>query len=288
MTALLVAVASAVAGGIGFVLQQHAAEDTAAAGRFNLRHILVLLHRPIWLAGIACMVLSQLLSALALARGDLTLTEPGFATMLLFALPLSATWRRTWLGPREWLGAIALSAGVAGFVIAAQPHGGNPTSPGVGSWVITGAAVIAILAALLLAARRGSAKRLATLRGAAAGLLFGLQDALTRRSLLLLSTGVVALLSSWSGYAVILVGASAVILAQGAFEVAPLAASLPWIAIGEPITGIALGSSLYGEQVALDGWRLAAAVVSLGAIVLGLLLVARSPLVERAASPTGG
>ncbi|MGH7918931.1 MAG: DMT family transporter [Candidatus Dormibacteraceae bacterium] len=288
MTAFLIAVLSALAGAIAFVVQQHVAADSATSSgrsRSTIQLLLRLLRRPLWLAGIGAMVVSQVLSALALGHGDLTVTEPGFATMLLFALPLSAAWRRQRLGVREWLGAFALSAGVAGFVLAAQPGGGSATASELVSWAVTAVAVLVVLIALLVGARHRSAARAATLRGAAAGVLFGVQDALTRRSFLFLTLGLLALLQTWSGYAVVLVGATAIIVAQRAFEDAPLAASLPGIAIGEPLTGIALGAGLYGEQVAVDGVGLAVELVTLGSMVLGLLLVARSPIVQHPPAP---
>lgn len=281
MIGLAIAVASALAAGVGFVLQQHAAAEAGGGG--PIRFVVRLVRDPIWLAGIAWMVAGQILSAFALDRGGLTTAEPGFATMLLFALPMSAVWRRLRLGWREWLGAIALSAGVAGFVLAARPSGGNAVDLGSGAWAFAGPLGAALL--LVIAARHRPASLAATVNGVAAGILFGLQDALTRRALLLLTAGVVAMLQTWSSYALVAVGVLAILVAQRAFASAPVAASLPGVAIGEPVTGIALGAGLYGEHVATSGAPLAFELLSLGAMFVGLFLVARSPLVERA-TPT--
>jgi drug/metabolite transporter (DMT)-like permease len=278
--ALLLALGSALAVAAGFVLQQHAAAEAPARPGGVVALVAGLVRRPIWLAGILALVAGELLNALALASGDLTLTEPAFATMLLFALPLSALWQRRRLGRWEWVGAIVLSAGVAGFVLSADPGGGRPLQAGVQAWAGAGAAVVAVTAVSLAAARRVPPAAAATLVGGAAGILFGVQDALTRLSLLILTGGPVRLLAAWSGYVLVVVAVVAISLAQRAFQLAPLPASLPAMTIGEPLAGIGLGVGLYAERVALGGGALAWEALSLAGMVCGLWLIGRSPVVQ--------
>jgi drug/metabolite transporter (DMT)-like permease len=279
VTALPLALGSALAVAVGFVLQQHAAAEAPARPGGLVALVAGLVRRPIWLAGILALVAGELLNALALGSGDLSLTEPAFATMLLFALPLSAFWHHRRLGRWEWLGALVLSAGVAGFVLSAHPGGGRPLQAGGQAWAAAGAAVVAFTALILAASRRVRPAAAAALVGGAAGILFGVQDALTRLSLLTLAEGPVRLLTAWPGYVLVAVAVVAISLAQRAFQLAPLPASLPAMTIGEPLAGIGLGVGLYAERVALGGEALVWEALSLAGMVLGLWLIGRSPVV---------
>jgi hypothetical protein len=59
----------------------------------------------------------------------------------------------------------------------------------------------------------------------------------------------IGLLTSWPGYCLIVVSVAGLWLMQSAFNAAPLHASLPAITAAEPVTGIALGSVIFGDSV---------------------------------------
>src|SRR5580658_1591880 len=66
--------------GVGWVLQQYAAEQAPNAYFLRLRLIVDLLHRRRWLLGLAVMISGQLLSAWSVGHLDLTLYEPLLAS----------------------------------------------------------------------------------------------------------------------------------------------------------------------------------------------------------------
>ena len=66
--------------------------------------------------------------AAALALGRLVVVEPVFPTGLLFALLLAARVEGRRLRHAEWTAAVATVAGLAAFLVAAQPSGGNRTA----------------------------------------------------------------------------------------------------------------------------------------------------------------
>lgn len=264
---------------VGFVVQQHVAADTRSETRVSPLLVLELIRRPAWLAGIAAMTAGDILGALALGRGSLTLVEPLGATNLFFALPLAAMWRRSRPGAREYAGAVALIVGLAGFMAAAGPARMRNVPVAAVDWLIAGLAVVAVAGLLTWAAKRLSVGEEATLLATAAGLLFGLQDALTQRTLVNLSRGVGPLLSSWPPYALLAVAILGIALGQNAFKLAPLPASLPAITIAEPLCGIGLGAGLLAQHVRLGAGYLAIEAVSLAVMALGVFLVARSPVV---------
>lgn len=277
---IVLGLGAAVALAGGFVLQQHVAAMEPPEERLSFSLLVHLAHRPVWLLGIAVMVVGQLLGAAALDAGGLAVVEPMLAANLLFALPMAAAWSRQRLGAREWLGAVLLAAGLAVFVAVGDPSGGNATRLPWPNWAIAGLAVGAVVAALVLAARHTTVAEEATLLATGAGVLYGLQDALTRRTLAGLDgNSALGLLASWPAWSLVAVAIVGLLLGQSAFEAAPLAASLPAITIAEPVTGIAFGVGVYGEQLNLAPAALAVELVAFGAAVVGVFLVARSPLV---------
>jgi drug/metabolite transporter (DMT)-like permease len=265
--------------GLGFVIQQHAAARAPAEERLSFRLLVDLAQRPLWLAGIGVMVVGQLFGAYALGRGKLTVVEPLLAANLLFALPMAALWSRQSLGKREWAGAVTLMGGLAMFVVAAGPQTSKVALVSYQSWTIAGLTIVAVVMAVVWFAKRTSVAEEATLLALGAGILYGLQDALTQRTILLFPRGIELVVSSWQPYALVAVAIVGLLLAQSAFEAAPLAASLPAITIAEPLTGIALGAGLFAQNVRLSGLALGFELAGLVLMVIGVLAVARSPLV---------
>ncbi len=261
--------------GLGFVLQQHVAQRAPDADVLRARLLLDLVREPLWVLGIGAMVVGELLGALALRQADITLVEPLLTANLLFALLLAHLLYRQPVGPREWIGALALIVGLAAFIAAAGVHGGHPDGP-LARWVFAAIfAGAAVAAAALAFARVGSPSQRAMMFGASAGLLFGVQDALTR-SALARHGGLASLVLTWQPYAVIGVAVVGLVIAQSAFKTAPLRTSLPAITVAEPLAGIGLGVLVFGEHVRLAPLPLAFQAAGLAAMVAGVLLVAGS------------
>jgi hypothetical protein len=124
-------------------------------------------------------------------------------------------------------------------------------------------------------ARRGPAR--ATLIGLAAGLVFGIQDALTRQTLeILQGHPLTALLTTWPPYCLLGAGIVGLWLMQNAFSAGPLHASLPTIAAGEPVAGIALGIVVFGDRIQVSPGMLAIEAGGIAALIVGVVAVARS------------
>ena len=86
------------------------------------------------------------------------------------------------------------------------------------------------------------------------------------------------LLTSWPAYSLVAVGIVALWLMQSAFSSAPLHASLPGITAAEPVSGIVLGIVAFREKVPASPLLIALQVAGLIALVAGVILVARSPV----------
>jgi drug/metabolite transporter (DMT)-like permease len=262
--------------GVGFVLQQYSAEQEPDERFLRLRILTDLLRKPRWLLGIGCMIAGYVLVAWSIDHLELTVVEPLLTTYLIWALILAVPMSRQKVKVGEVIGSLILITGV-GLVSASRSI--TPIGLDFGSlshWYA--AAIIAgIAAAAVMIGHRRQGQVRATLTGLAAGLVFGIQDALTRQTL----TGLqfnswTVLFSTWSAYALVGAGIVGIWLMQNAFSAAPLHASLPAIAAGEPLAGIALGILVFGDRVQITPGLLAIEAGGIAALVVGVIAVARS------------
>jgi len=218
------------------------------------------------------MVIGQLLSASALATADISLVEPLLTANLLFALMFARLIYHQPLGLREWAGALLLSGGVAAFLVGGRPSGGNPDGDSLLRWVL--AMGIGLLAwVCVAAARRRSGPPRAMLLATGAGLLFGIQDGLTRRTTQSYHGNLAAVFAQWTPYVLVAIGIVGLLLAQSAFEAGSLQASLPALTASEPLAGIAVGIVVFQENLHVDPGAVGLEVCGLVAMLIGVLLV---------------
>jgi drug/metabolite transporter (DMT)-like permease len=263
--------------GAGFVLQQHAAERAPKAFFLRLALITDLLRRRRWLAGLAVMIAGELASAWSVSHLTLSVAEPLLTTSLLFALALAVPLSGQRLRGTELIGALILGGGVAALSVARTASAPAESFGSPSGWFA--AAVIAALACgFIQAGRRRSGVARATLTGTAAGLVFGISDALTRQTVHLMEAHpFAALLTSWPGYSLIAASLVGLWLMECAFNAAPLHASLPAVSAAEPAAGILLGVLVFGDAVRTSPAMIGAQAAGLVALVLGVVLVARAP-----------
>jgi drug/metabolite transporter (DMT)-like permease len=262
--------------GVGFVLQQYSAEQEPESRFLQVRILTDLLRKPRWLLGIGCMIGGYVLTAWSIDHLELTLVEPLLTTYLVWALILAVPLSRQAVRLTEVVGAVILIMGV-GLISASRSI--TPIGLDFGSFshwyaaaIIAGVALVAVL----IGQRRTGQVR-ATLTGLGAGLVFGIQDALTRQMLQTLQGHPwTVLFSTWSAYALVGAGIVGIWLMQNAFSAAPLHASLPAIAAGEPLAGIALGIVVFGDRVQITPGLLAIEAGGIAALIVGVIAVARS------------
>jgi drug/metabolite transporter (DMT)-like permease len=263
--------------GIGFVLQQRAAERAPQSHFLSVRIFGDLLRNRTWLAGIVCMILGQILAAWSIGHLSLGFVEPLLATNLLFALILAIPLSGQRIRVTEVAGAVLLIAGEAILSLARDTQPIGQSFGSVSHWPAAGI-IAAIAFVAVQAGRRRSGKRRATLTGLGAGLVFGIQDALTRQTLQILQNhSLSGVLHSWSAYCLVATGAVGILLMQSAFNSGPLHSSLPTITAGEPVAGILLGVLIFGDRVPLAPEDLALQAGGIFILVVGVVLVARAP-----------
>ncbi|HEX5291774.1 MAG TPA: DMT family transporter [Streptosporangiaceae bacterium] len=277
---IALALAAALLIGVGLVLQQHAAEQVPSAYFLRLALIAELLRQRRWLAGLVFMVAGEILSAWVFGHLDLSIAEPLLATDLVFALVLAVPLAGERPRRSELLGAVLLAGGVTALSVSRSVHAQEVHFGSTAYW--PAAAGIGLVALLLVRAgrRRGGLHR-ATLTGAASGLIFGISDALTRSTLQIVDAhGVLAVATTWPAYALAAASLLAVGLMESAFNAAPLHASLPAITAAEPVVGIVLGVLVFGDVIRVSPGTLALQAAGLAALVSGVILVARAPVLS--------
>ncbi|GHC10966.1 MULTISPECIES: DMT family transporter [Streptomyces rochei group] len=284
---LVLAVGAACCLGFGFVLQQNAAQRAPLGDFLSPRLLLDLVRVPRWLAGMGLMVAGMALGAVALGGGELTLVEPLLATNLLFALALSRAQTGRPLGRQGWGGLVLLAGGVTAFIVAGEPRGGSAVTDPVRHWLLIG---VMLGLAVLLTACAGRVRLTwgPTLLALAAGLVYGVQDALTRISGRRFSAGGPAeLLTGWQPYAVVVLGVTGLILVQSAFETAPLRRSLPALTAAQPLAGIACGVGFLGDRLRTGPAALAWEAGGLVAVVAGIVLLGLHPAMPQGTGESG-
>jgi hypothetical protein len=137
----------------------------------------------------------------------------------------------------------------------------------------------AALTCVAAARRCGRPGLTAALLGTGAGVLFGVQDALTPYCLHLMSHDPFGLLISWQPYMFFATSLYGMVLLQSAYKAGPLTAALPPTTIGEPVAGMLIGILALGEHMSTSSVALGFEVVAAVVMVTGMWMLGRSPLV---------
>jgi drug/metabolite transporter (DMT)-like permease len=254
------------------VLTRHVASTADPDRPTGLRLVGYLLRNPQWLAGSAAQVGAFAFQAVALQLGQLSVVQPLLVTELVMALVLRRVWIRQAVAWAAWAGAAATCAGLAVFIVAAEPRGGH-AGPTSGHWTAAVVACLAVVGLLVVLARSGSPTLKAALYGVAGGITWALEATFIKSATNdLAQAGLSGLFTNWPVYAVAVGGAAGVVLEQAALQSGPLRVSQPLLVIVDPIVSIALSVWLFGEYFVINPGVLAAAaagfVVMCGGVVM--------------------
>jgi drug/metabolite transporter (DMT)-like permease len=280
--ALLAACANATSS----VLQRKANLKVPRSQNLSLRLIWSLMHEPVWFGGILAIIAGFLLQAGALTSGQLATVEPILVAELPFTMFLAAWVFRQHLGPSEWWPSLVMTTGLAGLLYFLSPSPGRAESVRWYAWV-TGITVNLVVIAILVAlGRRGQNSHRALLLGVAAGVCFGLTAALIKGMTETLEHGLPTLLTSWPVYAMVVAGLLAMFLTQSALNAGRLVAAQPGLTMGDPVVSILWGVLAFSEKVR-DGWYAALTGVCTIIIGVGVVALARSPLLSSSPDEPG-
>jgi drug/metabolite transporter (DMT)-like permease len=272
---VLLALASALAFAVATVAQQRAAARASDHEARSPRFVGTLLRSPQWWGGTLGNGGGYVLQAVALAFGPLVVVSPILVTTLLFALPLGARLSGRRLTRRAWTWAAVLGGSLALFVTLGHPQRGRTDASAAGWLIVAAGAVLVVGTAVVLAHPRSGTAR-ACLLAVAVGVLAGVTALLTKSVVATVPNGLAAVLGAGEIYGLIVVGLAGVYLQQLAFQAGELQASLPVIAVLEPVVAACLGVVLLHETLQLTDVSAAVLVLVIPAMAAATVGLARS------------
>jgi drug/metabolite transporter (DMT)-like permease len=277
----VLAAAAALTSAAGGVLQRIGVESAPAEHAMRLSLLTYALRRGIWVLGFALLLVTFGLQASALRFGDLSVVQPILTMELLFLIAiLRVVFGRT-LGWREVLGALAIVAGLAGFLVSAAPvvrHG----VPGSRSLGIVSAVVVASALVLVAGAQRGPRWWRAAAFGAAAGVLFAYNASLTKATATLVTGGWGHVFGHWEPYAIGVTGATGFFVLQNALHAGPIASSRAAMVMVNPVVSVVIGVFTFGEHLRSSPGLVVLEAASLVVMLAGAYRLTQSPLVAEA------
>ena len=275
----VLALCASLANALTSVFQRMGVEDAPADTTLRLSLMRYALRRGVWLLGFALMIVSFIVQAIALHFGRLSQVQPILTTELVFLAAILAIWFGFRMGRREWLGSLAVTAGLSGFLYFAHPQYGMIPPP-LWRWAIAAAiAVIAIVVAVCLA-MRGPRWWRAAMFGTAAAVSFAFTAACTKVVSDYAAADWTGLYRHWQTYALAIFGAAAVFLAQNAMHAGPIVASQSTLVLVDPIASILIGVSLFGDDLQTSGASIPLEALSLLVAFGGAFALAHSPLIS--------
>jgi drug/metabolite transporter (DMT)-like permease len=286
--AVILAVAASFCTAMSSVCQRLGASTAPGGDRFTPKLILHLVRQPIWLVGVVSLILGFVFQVTALHFGSLALVQPILASELLFVFGYMALLGSRRVRRSDWLAGAAMAAGLGVFLFTANPSGGHPHAS-ASSWWLAGVSTLGLAVLVSLAAfaplRRGarpSPARRAAILGVATGVSWGFVAAVIKELSSHGRSGIGGVFSTWSPYAVVVLGAASMLLATHALQAGPIAASQPGFTIVDPLVASLLGVFLFKSQLHVAPVDVAIEVVALAALVAGVVMLSRSHLVHGA------
>ena len=266
------------------VLQQAEAarQDPSSGGGGSL--LLALLAKPLWLLGLVAYIAAYGLQVWAVSLGPVVIIQPLIAAQLVFALVLGTLFMGRRAGLWEWLGALAVTAGLAGFIVGTDPSHGEPDATAM-PWILATAGTFAFTALFVVIGSRTRGALQSALYGTAAGLCWGFMIVLMKMVTHVLGEGegwgdIGTMLSQPFVYGLLVTAVGGFLLLQKAFQAGSLTHALVSYTVLEIVLAVLLGILLFHERPHSDPLSLAVTGVSSALMLAGIVALARAPASE--------
>lgn len=273
--AVLAAVAAAITFGASAVLEQRATHEAPKRPPLDIRLFVDLIRSRVWRAGITVDISASAMQAIALHFGPLTLVQPILVTNLLFAAVISAAVDRRRPDRVMAAGVVCCTVGLAMFLTVAHPQGGT-TTVSAAIMLPLGAGLAAAISLCLAAARFSPKKVLPLATAFACGAVFGVTAFLLKEITQIVAQGPSGPAQLWPVYAFIILEPVGFLLNMNAFQessfVAPVQAIL---SVTDPLVAIAIGVVWLDERLASAPGDIAAEVIGLIFMTVGVYALAR-------------
>jgi drug/metabolite transporter (DMT)-like permease len=275
VVAIPLGVGSALVYGTSIVFQH---SEAYQQGEEDAKGLLSLLRNPRWLLAMGGDFVGFLLQIAALSTGSVVVIQPLVVLMLPVALIVGWVTGGPRPRPGDYLGSVAIIAGLGTFLILIGTPG--PAQVPRSRYIALTVLIVLIvgLLACLAVTGRNPVIRGATY-GAVAGAYFGtlgvMVDAASDEvsgagfhGLLHTGRGLVPLMG------IALLGLGGIILTQVSFQVGSLAATLPANLATDPFTAVLIGALLLREHVPFSVAHVIGYTLCLGAVIAGAIRLA--------------
>jgi drug/metabolite transporter (DMT)-like permease len=274
----LCAVLAAMGNALANVMQRKASLEGTPDRAFSPSLLWDLMRRPTWILGFTGMVASFVLQAVALSMGELSAVETIITLEVPLTLLVASRVFSTRLGRAEWNGVIVMTVSMIVLLVVLNPQPGDETDVSRATYALAGGATAGAIVALIIGAQRGHRIWRTACLGAAAGTSFGLTATLIKETTAQLSAhGLIGVVTTWQTYAAISTGVLGIVLMQWALHTGTLLAAQPGFTLMDPLVSIFWGVLVYHEVTRGGLWLIPACLAAV-AIGIGVILLARSPL----------
>ncbi|HWF82647.1 MAG TPA: DMT family transporter [Streptosporangiaceae bacterium] len=275
----VLALCASLANALTSVFQRLGVENAPADATLRLSLLSYAVRRGVWLLGFALMIFSFIVQAVALHFGRLSQVQPILTTELVFLAAILSIWFGFRMGRREWLGSLAVTAGLVGFLYFAHPEYGMVPPP-LWRWAIAGAASAAAIGATIALALRGPRWWRAAMFGTSAAISYAFTAACTKVVSDYAADDWTQLYRHWQTYALAFFGVLAVFLTQNAMHAGPIVASQSTLVLIDPLASILIGVGLFADNLQTNGFHGPLEALSLLVAFTGAFVLAHSPLIS--------
>jgi drug/metabolite transporter (DMT)-like permease len=272
--ALILAIASALATSVAFLLKQRGA---VLAPVVRVRHPLrsaAALFRSRWFAlGWVVAVGAWGLHVGALARAPLSVVQAVLAAGLVFLAVLAERFFGFALGRRQWIGVIITAVGLAIIALTVGPRGDDAPGYALAALIVvectvfvlaTGLAVISTYPALR--ARQGLCL------GAASGALFGVSDIALKFLTHAVGGGVLELISPWT-FAAVAASVVAFYTSARGLQIGPGVEVIALTAVAANLTAILGGILVFRDSIGAGAVGITGRMIAFGLVIAGAALI---------------
>lgn len=236
------------------------------------RNLRDLVQQPRWVWGWSTDLVGYVFQAAALYFGSVALVQPLMSTQLLFTLGLVSWERRQSPRLRAWLGGAAICTGLAVLIVT---QGQSLSGPADRAKIVQAAVVAAVLVTVLVVISR-NVKKGALFSAIAAGLCTAMSAVFTKLTVSdLVTVGVVGTIQDWPGYLLLVSTFAGFLTIQAGFASGPLTWAVAAGLITDPLASYLVGILAFDVSLPTDPGSVAAVVIALTLLSLGILLLAQ-------------
>ena len=233
-----------------------------------------MVQQPRWVWGWSIDLVGYVLQAGALRYGSVALVQPLMTTQLLFTLGFVSWQRRTSPRLQAWLGGAAICTGLAVLVAT---EGGSLSGPADRSKVLQATVVAAVLVVGLVGMSRNVPKG-ALFSAVAAGLCTAMSAVFTKLTVDdLVTVGLAGAAKDWPGYLLLVSTFAGFLTIQAGFASGPLTWAVAAGLITDPLASYLVGILAFDVSLPTDPGSVAAVVMAMALLCLGILLLAHVP-----------